>query len=142
MSLKTKIVRIGSRLEIRALATPADGGEKDPCATLKFCQDIQTKHPGELVKLARLWTDIADNGPPSNDQKFKDLPGTSGLYEIKTTKLRVICFRDDGSLIIFTHGFIKKSQKTPKNEIKKAEQAKRDYFNEKEKGTLKHDPAP
>jgi phage-related protein len=142
MRLKTKLVRIGSRLEIRALATSADGGGKDPCATLKFCQEIKDKHPGELIKLARLWTDIANNGPPYNDQKFKDLPGTSGLYEIKTTKLRVTCFWDDGSLIICTHGFVKKSQRTPKNEIKKAEKAKRDYFDEKEKGTLEHDAAP
>ena len=142
MGLKLKIVRIGSRLEIRALATPADGGEKDPCATLRFCQEIKDKYSEELVKLARLWTDIADDGPPSNDQKFKKLDGTSGLYEIKTSKLRVLCFWDEGSLIICTHGFVKKSQKTPKSEIKKAEQAKTDYFDEKGKGTLEHEPAP
>ncbi|MFP4166428.1 MAG: type II toxin-antitoxin system RelE/ParE family toxin [Opitutales bacterium] len=142
MILKTKLVRPKGKVEIRAIATWADNEGKDPCATLKFCQEIKDKHPGELTKLTRLWNDIARNGPPSNDQKFKDLPGTNGLYEIKTTKLRVICFWDDGSLIICTHGFVKKSQKTPKNEITRAEKARNQYFHEKEKGTLEHEPAP
>jgi phage-related protein len=35
-------------------------------------------------------------------------------------------------LIILIHGFHKKSQKTPRNEIERAEKLKKQYFDEKE----------
>jgi len=35
--------------------------------------------------------------------------------------------------VVATHGFIKKQQKTPKNEIERAEQLRKDYFNFKNK---------
>ncbi len=41
---------------------------------------------------------------------------------------RIFCFYDIGSIIILTHGIIKKSQKTPKKEIEKAEYYKKDYL--------------
>jgi phage-related protein len=34
--------------------------------------------------------------------------------------------------VVATHGFIKKSQKTPKAEIEKAEMIRKQYFKEKE----------
>ena len=114
MALKTKVIRSGGRIDIRAIATPATDGGKDPCPTLKFCNEIKHSDEAELSKLVRLWDDIAESGPPSNDEKFKDLTGTGGLYEMKTTKLRVLCFWDHGSLIVCTHGFVKKSRTTPK----------------------------
>jgi phage-related protein len=33
-----------------------------------------------------------------------------------------------------THGFVKKTQKTPKGEIKKAEEIRKEYFEQKNKG--------
>ncbi|KAB4395500.1 type II toxin-antitoxin system RelE/ParE family toxin, partial [Bacteroides nordii] len=35
------------------------------------------------------------------------------------------------TLVIATHGFIKKTQKTPPKEIAKAEEIRKDYFNSK-----------
>ena len=35
------------------------------------------------------------------------------------------------TLVIATHGFIKKTQKTPSKEITKAEEIRKDYFNSK-----------
>lgn len=92
-----------------------------------------------MVKLGALLTETANEGPPNNEQKFKDLPGTSGLCEFKTSGgLRLLCFWDDGSLIICTHGYLKGSQKAPKREIARAERLKRDYIEAKKKGTLEH----
>ncbi len=142
MVLKTIPIRKGAKVTILAIATSAKGGGKDPCDTLKFCQKIKDTQPAELSKLVRLWDDIARDGPPSNDQKFKDLPGTNGLYEIKTTKLRVLCFWDEGSLIICTHGFIKTSNKTPLNELRRGHAAQKAYFYEKSKGTIRHSSHP
>ena len=72
---------------------------------------------------------------PSN--YLKALKGTDGLYETRI-KLgsdiwRVFCFFDDGKLVILLNGFIKKTQKTPKNEIDKALKLMQKYYNEKTK---------
>jgi len=66
---------------------------------------------------------------------FKNLENTDGIYEIRviTTfkSIRILCFFDKGKLIVLTNCFIKKSQKTPRKEIKKAEKLKKEYMNEK-----------
>jgi phage-related protein len=41
---------------------------------------------------------------------------------------RLLGFFDGANLVILTHGFQKKSQKTPKQEIALAELRKRDYL--------------
>ncbi|MBN1951882.1 MAG: type II toxin-antitoxin system RelE/ParE family toxin, partial [Bacteroidales bacterium] len=41
-------------------------------------------------------------------------------------------FFDKGQLVILVNGFQKKSQKTPKKEIEKAEKLKKQYFDEKD----------
>ena len=66
---------------------------------------------------------------------FKALEGTDGIYEVRviTTfkSIRILCFFDKGNLIVLTNSFIKKTQKTPKKEIKQAEKLKKEYLNEK-----------
>ena len=59
---------------------------------------------------------------PSN--YLKSMEGTNGLYEARiqlgSNIWRVFCFFDNGKLVVLLNGFIKKTQKTPKNEIEKA----------------------
>lgn len=66
---------------------------------------------------------------------FKHLEGTDGLFEIRikigSDIFRILCFFDEGNLIILLNGFQKKSDKTPKNEIEKAERLKKRYYEEK-----------
>ena len=69
-------------------------------------------------------------------EKFlKHLTGTDGLYEIrirsKSDIYRIFCCFDEGKLVVLFNGFQKKSQKTPKNEIEKAQQLKLAYFKNK-----------
>jgi len=37
------------------------------------------------------------------------------------------------ALVVATHGMVKKTQKTPKKEIEKAERIRQEYFNDKNK---------
>ena len=46
---------------------------------------------------------------------------------------RVFCFFADNSVVVLTHGLVKKSQKTPKNEIEKAEAYRRDFLRRRDK---------
>ena len=42
--------------------------------------------------------------------------------------IRILCFKEDEALIILTNAFIKKTQKTPKKQIKLAEKLKIEYL--------------
>ena len=69
-------------------------------------------------------------------EKFlKHLTGTDGLYEIRieyqSNIYRIFCCFDKGNLVILFNGFQKKTQKTPNNELEKAENLKNEYFENK-----------
>ena len=70
---------------------------------------------------------------PSN--YLKHLEGTSGLYEARiqlgNNIWRVFCFFDRDKLVVLLTGFQKKTQKTPKSEIQRAEKLMKEYYNEK-----------
>jgi phage-related protein len=63
---------------------------------------------------------------------FKKLAGSDDIWECKTqfgaNEYRILCFHAGGSILILTHGFIKKTRKTPTKEIERAETYKRDYL--------------
>lgn len=67
---------------------------------------------------------------------FRRIEGSNGLYEIRvefgSNIFRVFSFFDKGKLIILLNGFQKKSPKTPKKEIERAEKLKKQYLDEKE----------
>lgn len=66
---------------------------------------------------------------------YKKLESTDGIYEVRIItsqkSFRILCFQDDGNLVVLTNGFIKKTQKTPKKEIELAEKLKNEYLNTK-----------
>ncbi len=49
-------------------------------------------------------------------------------YQGMTYRLLAFWDNETGSLVVATHGFIKKSQKTPENEIARAEALRKEYF--------------
>lgn len=66
---------------------------------------------------------------------FKHLEGTKGLYEIRIKVgrdiFRIFCFFDEGNLVILLNGFQKKTSKTPRIEIERAERLKQKYYEDK-----------
>jgi toxin-antitoxin system, toxin component, relE family len=71
-----------------------------------------------------------------NAELFKKLEG-SDIWEFRTLyngiQYRLFAFWDtkDETLVIATHGIVKKTQKTPPKEIVKAERIRIEFFNEK-----------
>jgi phage-related protein len=67
---------------------------------------------------------------------YKKLESTNGLYEVRIItsqkSIRILCFQDEGTLVVLTNAFVKKTQKTPKNEIKLAENIRTEYLKQKE----------
>ncbi len=66
---------------------------------------------------------------------YKLLENTDGIREIRVItafkSIRILCFQDEGSLVVLTNCFLKKTQKTPKKEIQKAEKLRNEYLTEK-----------
>lgn len=69
---------------------------------------------------------------------FKKLENTE-IWEFRTL-YNGICYRlfsfwdtEEETLVIATHGIVKKTQKTPLKEIAKAEELRKEYFNNKKK---------
>lgn len=64
---------------------------------------------------------------------FKKLIGTEDIWECRiqhaSNIYRILCFFDSRSMIVLTNGFEKKSMKTPRQEIERAESYRRDYLN-------------
>lgn len=71
-----------------------------------------------------------------NKELFKKLEG-SDIWEFRTLfagiAYRLLSFfdTDEQALIITTHGFIKKTQKTPQKEIERAKDIRTEYFKQK-----------
>lgn len=90
-------------------------------------QDIKDKIVYNVDKVA--------NGYMDKDL-FKKLDGTD-IWEFRTLykgiQYRLLAFWDTDAetLVIATHGFVKKTQKTPSKEINKAEAIRKLYFNSK-----------
>ncbi|MEX2567909.1 MAG: type II toxin-antitoxin system RelE/ParE family toxin [Cyclobacteriaceae bacterium] len=68
--------------------------------------------------------------------KFLDhLESTDRLYEVRveyqSNIYRIFCCFDEGRLVVLFNGFQKKTQETPKKEIKKAERLMKEYFQSK-----------
>lgn len=69
------------------------------------------------------------------DKFLKHLTNTDGLWELRVSAnngiFRIFCFFDKGNLVVLLNGFQKKTQKTPKSEIKRAERLKKEYYENK-----------
>jgi len=67
---------------------------------------------------------------------FRKMSGTDDIWEFRTffnkTYYRIFAFWDTRNhkqtLVVCTHGLIKKTDKTPDNDIEKAERLKQEYF--------------
>ena len=96
---------------------PADGGAKSV-----------TERMGWVLQLIK-------ELPAVSGEYFKKLQNTDDIWEVRAklgnNAFRLLGFLDDGSLVILTNWFAKKSQKTPASEIDLPEQRKKEYLKRK-----------
>lgn len=119
MGALTEIVARGNVFAIEAFVSDQGGA-----LALKFLESLSEK---EQVQLAALFQRLADTGKIWNEQKFKHLEGTDSIFEFKTNENRVLCFFFVGKRVVLTHGFKKRKAKTPKGEIERAENLKKEF---------------
>lgn len=88
------------------------------------------------VQLKIDWTvGLIRDLPIIPEKYFKHIEDSNGLFEIRvkvgSTIFRIFCFFDEGNLVVLINGFQKKTDKTPKQELERAEKLKQEYYHEK-----------
>ena len=70
-------------------------------------------------------------------QYFKKMVNTEDIWEVRVRMgsniFRLLGFFDGARIVVLSHAFQKKTQKTPRKAIKLAEERKIDYFKRKKK---------
>ncbi|MFZ9612757.1 MAG: type II toxin-antitoxin system RelE/ParE family toxin [Crocinitomicaceae bacterium] len=79
-----------------------------------------------------IWTlELLQELPVIPVQYMKHIHGTNGLYEIRIQQgsdiFRIFSFFDEGKIVVLLNAFQKKTQKLPRQEIKRAVQLKKTY---------------
>jgi len=103
---------------------------KGKCEALEFIEKQNEKTQRKIEFVFKLVEDL-DVVPT---EYLKKLRGS--IYEIRVQManniFRFLSFFHKGNLVVVTHGFQKKSQKTPQGEIDKAEKLKEEYLSNDE----------
>lgn len=72
---------------------------------------------------------------------LKYTEGTNGLFEVRVQLgnniFRIFCFFDGNKFVVLLTGFQKKTQKTPRAEIKRAEKLMEEYYEDKRREAVK-----
>ena len=102
--------------------------ESDVCPVEEFLDSLSSKQAQKVAWVLQLIEEI-DIVPV---KYFKKLVNTDDIWEVRiqvgNNIFRILGFLDDDRLVVLNHAFQKKTQKTPKKEIKIAEERKKDYL--------------
>ena len=87
------------------------------CLVQDFIDSLETMDQKKIIALLQR---AAEHGTPTNTEKFKKLE--DNIWEFKSFQVRILCALEERKVIILTHGFIKKKDKAPPNEIARAKE--------------------
>ncbi len=97
----------------------------------EFIQGLDVKMRAKMLRTVEL---LAHNGLELREPHSKPLG--DGIFELRAKVgsdiSRVLYFFVVGRRIVLTNGFIKKTQKTPSSEIKRAKEYRADYLSREE----------
>ena len=99
----------------------------------KFLDSLTGKQAQKVLWVLRLLVDLE----VVPRQYFKKLVGTQDLWEVRIQYgndiFRLLGFFENGKLLILTHGFTKKTQKTPQQDIELATKRMEEYLARRKK---------
>jgi phage-related protein len=99
------------------------------CSLIDDFNDIEATYEASRNRLLEYFKHVAAGGPQAlNSAQCHQVDANNKIYEFISGKLRVLFFQAaTGRMVICTHMFLKKTQKTPPKELNKAIRAKKDY---------------
>ncbi len=110
-------------------------GPRGECLLLDFLTSLEAQLEPDGRSMLRLLSSVAEQGPPHNVEISHKIAGD--IWELIARRLRVLWFYDQGRLVVCSHGFVKRTRKTPVKEIDKAQAMFDAYRNAKRSGSLK-----
>ena len=110
-------------------------GPRGDCPLLELLAGLEARLAAEGRAMQRLLAFVAEQGPPRNVETSHKIAGE--IWELIAGRLRVLWFYDEGRLVVCSHGFVKRTRKTPAGEIERAHAACTAYRAAKKEGTLK-----
>jgi len=93
-----------------------------------FIESLDQKTQEKVLENIRIST--LQNNPQLFKKLDKDIWEFRTLYSKKQIRLLAFWDRQQRSLVICTHGFIKKTQKTPPKELSKAKKIRTKFLNQ------------
>lgn len=100
----------------------------EKCPVQEFLDSL----PGKVAQKVTWVLSLLEDLEVMPASYFKKLVGTDDIWECRiqfgSNAYRIFCFPLGNSVVVLTHGLIKKTQKTPHREIEKAETYRRDYL--------------
>lgn len=92
--------------------------------------DLYASFPGAITGLREVLRSVAANGLANGltDAISHQLDSEHQIFEFKKVNVRLIYFKDGGSIVVCTEAFLKKSQKTPRQKIEAAIRMKKEYL--------------
>ena len=100
--------------------------EKGQCPVDEFLDSLPSKVAQKVTWVLKQELDIVPT------QYFKKLSDTNEIWECRMVfggnTYRILGFFHGSNSLVLTHGFMKKTPKTPAEEIRKAEQLKADHI--------------
>lgn len=98
------------------------------CPVQEFLDLLPGKAAQKITWVLKLIEDL--NIVPSS--YFKKMVSTNEIWECRiqlgSNAYRIFSFFDGNSVVVLTHGLIKKTQKAPQREIERAEAYRKDYL--------------
>lgn len=103
----------------------------------EFIDSLETKMQAKMMRTIAF---LQENGTDLREPYSEYL--RDGILELRakvgSNISRVLYFFYDGRKAVLTHGFIKKTPQTPKQEIERAIRYKKEYFSRKEQARNEH----
>ncbi len=94
--------------------------------TAEYLDQLAVRQRKKVEALLRY---TANNGPPRNPEKSAALEGVA-FFEFKAGQVRIFWDYAPNRQIVLFHGFTKKSQSTPRNELALGQRRWRETINE------------
>jgi phage-related protein len=88
------------------------------CPLLDFLAGLEAQLATDGRAMLRLLAFVAEQGPPRNVDVSHKISGE--IWELIAGRLRVLWFYDEGRLVVCSHGFVKRTKKTPGREVERA----------------------
>ncbi len=115
--------------KVFAIGTPPDS-----CQLIDFLSELGANLQKDGDRVLALLRRVARTGPPKNPDICHQIEGK--INQFTQGRIRILWFYDEGKIIICTHGFIKKTPRTPTREISHAKTLMKNYFEAKGKGWI------